>query len=160
MSTDPSQPPERTPTGRLAEATLHRIVGYQIVQANIAMQRVFADKVGEPYDLRPVEFTILALIDENPGASAKALAQALAVTAPNITVWIDRLEGRGLVKRERSETDRRAQHIRATVKGSRLARQSAELLKEAEHDALKTLSEGERSILVELLHKVARCRQR
>ena len=159
MSADTSSPDERTPLGRLSEATLHRIVGYQLAQANIAILQVFVKQVGEPFDLRPVEFTILALVDENPDVSAKQLAQALAVTAPNITVWIDRLEGRGLVKRERSETDRRAQHIRATTKGARLAREAAQMLKEAERAALAGLTEGERTILVELLHKVARARR-
>jgi DNA-binding MarR family transcriptional regulator len=149
---------ERTPLGQLAEATLHRIVGYQLAQATITTTQVFVDKVGVPFDLRPVEFTILALVDENPGVSAKRLAQALAVTAPNITVWIDRLEGRGLVKRERNETDRRGQHIYATDEGAALARAAAGILRESEHAALAALSEGERSILVELLHKVASCR--
>jgi DNA-binding MarR family transcriptional regulator len=159
MTANPTQPSEQTPFGRLSETSLHRIVGYQLAQATIATGQVFMEKVGEPFELRPVEFTILALVDENGGVSAKQLAQALAVTAPNITMWIDRLEGRGLVKRERNETDRRAQHIRATVKGSQLARQAAEMLKESERVALAALSEGERSILVELLHKVACCRR-
>ena len=159
MTSNPTLSGEHTPFGRLSETGLHRIVGYQLAQATIAATKVFMDKVGEPFDLRPVEFTILALVDENPDVSAKQLAQALAVTAPNITMWIDRLEGRGLVKRERSETDRRAQHIRATPKGARLARQAAQLVKESEQGAFAALSEGERSILVELLHKVACCRR-
>lgn len=159
MSSDHPAPEARTPLGRLTEARLHRIVGYQLAQATIVTTQVFATKVGEPFDLRPVEFTILALVDENPDVSAKQLAHALAVTAPNITVWIDRLEGRGLVRRERSETDRRAQHIRATAKGAKLARQAAEILKESEQAAFAALTEGERGILVELLHKVARCRR-
>jgi DNA-binding MarR family transcriptional regulator len=150
---------ERTPMGRLDEAGLHRIVGYQLAQATITTTQVFASQVGEGFDLRPVEFTILALVEQNPGVSAKQLAQALAVTAPNITVWIDRLEGRGLVRRERSETDRRAQHINATAKGAKLVRQAVEMLKQGERDALSALSEGERAILVELLVKVARSRR-
>ncbi|HEX6706952.1 MAG TPA: MarR family transcriptional regulator [Albitalea sp.] len=151
---------ERTPMGKLDEAGLHGIVGYQLAQATIATTQVFAGQVGGPFDLRPVEFTILTLVDQNPGVSAKQLAQALAVTAPNITVWIDRLEGRGLVRRERSETDRRAQHIRATAKGAKLARQATEMLKQGEREALgAALSEAERAILVELLVKVARSRR-
>jgi DNA-binding MarR family transcriptional regulator len=154
----PKTPPDRTPVGQLAEAALHHIVGYQLAQATITTTQVFVDKVGAPFDLRPVEFTILALVDENPGVSAKRLAQALAVTAPNITVWIDRLESRGLVRRERNETDRRAQHIFATDEGATLAREAAHRLRESEQNALASLTLGERSILVELLHKVAACR--
>jgi DNA-binding MarR family transcriptional regulator len=82
------------------------------------------------------------------------------VTPPNITVWIDRLEKRGLVKRERSSTDARAQHIRATMAGAALARKSVSRLLEGEGEVLTTLSAAERAMLVELLHKVARCRKR
>lgn len=150
---------DRTPLGRLAEAGLHDIVGYQLAQAAIAGHQVFAHQVGEAFGLRPVEFTILALVDKNPGVSAKQLAQALAVTPPNITMWMDKLEGRGLVERERSTTDRRAQHIRTTAQGSALAQKSVQLLIEGEAETFAVLSRAERALLLELLHKVACCRK-
>ena len=156
----PTPPHELTPFGKLEEAGLHHILGYQLAQATITTTRVFAEKIGVVFELRPVEFTILTLVEENPGVSAKQLADALAVTPPNITMWIDKLEGRGLVERERSVTDRRAQHIRATAKGSSLARKAVRLVIEGEQAALATLSSAERAMLVELLHKVARCRRR
>jgi DNA-binding MarR family transcriptional regulator len=159
MTTKPTPPRDLTPFGRLDEAGLHPILGYQLAQATIVTSRVFADKVGGPFELRPVEFTILALVDGNPGVSARQLADALAVTPPNITMWIDKLEGRGLVERARSSTDRRAQHIRATSKGAALARKAAQLVIETEQAALAALSPAERAMLVELLHKAGRCRQ-
>ncbi len=147
-----------TPAGQLAEARLHQILGYQMAQATITTTAVFMKRVGEPFDLRPVEYTILTLVNENPGGSPASLSKALAVTPPNITVWIDKLEQRGLVARERSTTDRRAQHLRATLKGSQLAATATQALLEGEQDALASLTDGERAILVELLHKVARAR--
>ena len=155
-----AHPDDQTPLARLSEAGMHHIVGYQLAQAAITTTQVFAEQVGAPFDLRPVEFTMLSLIHENPDVSARQLARALAVTPPNITVWIDRLEKRGLVKRERSTTDARAQHIRATTAGAALARKSVNRLRESEGDAMAALSTAERAMLVELLHKVARCRKR
>lgn len=152
--------PEHTPVGKLAQPGLYQILGYQLAQATITSTQVFAQEVGTPFDLRPVEFTILTLVDENPGVSAKQLAQALAVTPPNITMWIERLEARRLVERERNPSDRRAQHIRTTAQGSKIARKAARLLVDAERTAISALSGGERAILIELLHKVARCRAR
>lgn len=151
---------EQTPFGRLDEAGLHGILGYQLAQATITTTRVFTELVGEPFELRPVEFTILTLVHENPGVSARQLADALAVTPPNITMWIDKLERRALIERERSTTDRRAQHIRATPDGAKLARQAVERVIEGELAALTSLSPAERAMLIELLHKVARCRKR
>lgn len=149
-----------TPLGKLVEADLHHVIGYQVAQATVTTMQVFMSKVGTEFELRPVEFTILTLVDQNPGVSAKHLAQALAVTPPNITMWMERLEQRGLVERERSTTDRRAQHIRATVRGSALARKALKLLREGEQAALSALTPAERAMLTELLHKVARCRDR
>lgn len=151
---------ERTPGARLAEAGMHHILGYQLAQATIVTMQVFAERIGKVFELRPVEFTILTLVDENPGVSARQLADALAVTPPNITMWIDKLEGRGLVERERSSTDRRAQHIRATAKGAALARKAVRSVIEGEQAALAVLSTAERAMLVELLHKIARSRKR
>lgn len=144
--------------GHLAEDGLHHILGYQLAQASVTTTQIFDDEVGRSFELRPVEFTILALVDENPGVSAKQLALSLAVAPPNITVWIDRLERRGLVQRERSVTDRRAQHIRTTTPGSELARKAVQRIVAAERVALARLSAAERAILVELLHKVAGAR--
>lgn len=146
---------EATPAGRLIEAKLHHVLGYQLAQASISTASVFTQLVGEPFGLRPVEFTVLSLINENPGSSLARLAQALAVTAPNITMWIDRLEERGLVQRGRSETDRRAQHLDVTPEGRQLVTKATQQLHDGERELLAHLSDGERTILIELLHKVA-----
>lgn len=147
-----------TPDGRLAEDGLHQVLGYQLAQASIATTRVFNEAVGGPFDLRPVEYTVLALIERNPGGSATQLAKALAVTAPNITMWIDRLEARQLVQRLPSETDKRAQRLQLTPKAAKLTAQATARLLEGERSALDALSAAERAILLELLHKVACCR--
>lgn len=147
--------PDITPAGRLEEAKLHHVLGYQIAQAAIVSNSLFRRHVGEPFELRPVEYTLLTLIVENPGGSLARLARALAVTAPNITMWIDKLEERGLVQREKSETDRRSQMLRATPRGEEIAAQATHRIVEAEREALAHLSPAERAMLIELLHKVA-----
>ena len=106
--------------------------------------------------LRPVEFTILVLVAFNPGVTAKQLAQALALAAPNITILLDRLAERGLLERVRSQADRRAQHLHLTPEGERLARRAHAASRSMEEELLRHLSEGERIMLLELLHKVAR----
>jgi DNA-binding MarR family transcriptional regulator len=158
------QPPlpeaERTPLARLSEAAIHGIVGYQIAQAGIVTDQVFDDQVAHSGGLRRVEFTILALVQGNPDVSARQLARALAVTPPNIAIWLDRLETRGLVLRTRSTRDARVQHIRLTRAGAALVDRSLQWVREGEQAALSTLSTAERAMLVELLHKVAMSRRR
>jgi len=148
-----------TPAGHLVEAGLQQVVGYQIAQAAITTDAVFHREVAEALNLRRVEYTILLLIRENPGCTSGRLVRALNVTAPNITMWIDKLEERGLVKRAQSATDRRANQLELTAEGDALAQEATRRVMEGELQALSAgLSGAERAMLLELLHKVALCR--
>lgn len=154
----PAPGADRSPAGDLIEARLRTLLGYQLAQATVVANRVFRDEVGESLDLRPVEYTLMALIAANPGSTSSALAQALAVTAPNITMWIDRLTERGWVKRRQSSADRRRQELRLTAEGARLVAQATDRLIDAERAAFGGLSAAEQAMLLELLHKLARHR--
>ena len=151
---------DRTPLTRLHEGSAHAIVGYQIAQAAIVTNQVFDERVGhQRAGLRRVEFTILALVQSNRGVTARQLARALAVTPPNIAIWLDKLESRGLVARQRSDSDARVQHIRITRTGSALVDRSVQQLVEGEQATLASLSAAERAMLIELLHKLALARR-
>jgi DNA-binding MarR family transcriptional regulator len=146
--------PDQTPAGQLEEARLQQVLGYQLAQASIVTGELFTRHAGKPFALRPVEFTVLTLIAENPGGSLARLARALAVTAPNISVMVDRLEARGLIQRTQSEADRRTQVLHTTAKGADLVRKATEAIVAAEKTSLG-LTPGEQAMLLELLHKVA-----
>ncbi|MDZ7813360.1 MAG: MarR family transcriptional regulator [Ideonella sp.] len=153
-------PAERTPHAQLSESGLRSIVGYQLAQATIVADQVFDEQVGNPGGVRRVEFTLLALVRANPDVSARQLARALSVTPPNIAIWLDRLESRGLVARTRSERDARVQHVRLTDVGATWVEEATAKLLKAEQAALSVLSAAEHAMLVELLHKVALARRR
>jgi DNA-binding MarR family transcriptional regulator len=142
----------------LAAPGLHALLGYQLAQASIATQRLFRSVVGQPQDLRPVEYSLLVLIAGNPAVPASRLARELAVTKPQITMWLDRLEGRGLIKRQPSRTDGRSLALHATAAGARLAAACTAKLHEAERAAFAHLSSGESTMLLELLAKLAQAR--
>ena len=141
------------------QSCLSHLLGYQLVQADIPLKRTFFKHIGEPLGLRPVEFTLLVMIAFNPGVTAKQLAQALAVTAPNVTLLLDRMSEKGLIERVRSETDRRAQNIHLTPAGAKLAKRAHGVSLTMEQEVLRHLSDGERIMLLELLQKVARHRR-
>lgn len=145
--------------GRMDEALLHDVVGYQLAQAQASTLAVFYGSVGRPLELRHMEYTVLALVKENAGCTPARLAKELAVTAGNITMWVDRLAQRELVRREASASDRRMQHLYVTAKGETLVTAATRQLLDGERKRLTALSPAERAILVELLHKVATCRE-
>jgi DNA-binding MarR family transcriptional regulator len=146
--------PDLTPAGELGEAALKEVLGYQLAQASIVTDAIFDAEVAGPLALRRVEYTVLMLITENPGGSPARLARALAVTAPNITALLDRLQSRGLIERKASTSDGRAQVLAATRKGADLARKATGRIAAGEQSML-SLTPGEQAILAELLHKVA-----
>lgn len=147
-------------TGReIDQGALSHVFGYCLSLADIPSKRVFAHFIGKPMDLRPVEFTTLLLVTFNPGVTQKQLAQVLAMSAPNMTILIDRMTERGLLARVRSETDRRAQNVHATADGEALAHRAHAVSKTMEAELLSPLSPGERILLFELLQKIARQRR-
>lgn len=160
MRHTPPAEDESTPTGGLSEGRMHHLLGYQLAQATILTTDVFLRAAGQPRDLKPVEFTILQLVDQNQGVTGTKLARALAISTPAVTIWLDRLSERGLIERERSNTDRRAQHLMVTRKGHALVTSALQELLDAERQLLHAFSEGERHMLLELLQKVARLRKR
>src|SRR3954468_9982075 len=113
-----------TPAGRMEEARLQKVLGYQLAQAALVTDAIFFEQVGKPFNLRPVEYTVLTLIAENPGGSLVRLARALPVTPPTITAIVERLEAKGLIGRQASEQDRRAHVLHVSAKGADLVRKA------------------------------------
>ena len=150
--------PDTDPGGNLFEVHLKPVLGYQIAQASVAADRIYDVAVGRKTDLHRLEYTILMLVRENPGCTASSLAKALNVSTPNMTLWLDRITGKGMVDRIPSEADRRSNHLRLTKHGEQTVEQATLAILKAEEATLSVLSFGERAILAELLHKVASCR--
>jgi DNA-binding MarR family transcriptional regulator len=147
---------EFTPRGGLGEGAIHRLLGYRLAQAAVVTTRAFEHEVGEPLALRPVEFTILQLVHENPMAGPSHLSKALDISRPGVKQWLDRLEGRKLLRRQPHETDGRAHKLQLTREGVRILGAAVERLLKADEDLMGPLSTGEQHLLIELLKKVAR----
>lgn len=156
----PGPAAERSPGPLEAPDTLARLLGYQIAQARTVTMDTFFRHIGEPLQLRPVEFSTLMLLRGGEEISHKRLARTLALSAPALTLLLDRLQRRGLVERVRSETDRRSQHVVLTAAGRRLADRSEAAARVMEDELLDTLSPAEHAMLLELLRKVAGRRTR
>jgi DNA-binding MarR family transcriptional regulator len=144
---------------RLDESAIEHILGYRLAQASILMRTVYFRHVGDPLNLRTVEFTLLMLLLTNEDVTPSQITRALAMSAPNLTQLLDRLAERGLVARERSPHDRRAQHVKLTRPGRALAKRAHELSLTMEQETLQHLSGAERAMLMELLQRVAHQRR-
>ncbi|WP_051378470.1 MarR family winged helix-turn-helix transcriptional regulator [Derxia gummosa] len=140
----------------LDQSWLEGSIGYHLARARVVTAGIFTRAIGEPLDLRPVEFTILMLLSSNEDVTQTQLSDLLAISAPNMTILLDRCVKRGIVRRVRSETDRRAQTVQLTDLGRDLARRGHAIALTMEREALPSLSPGEYLILIELLRKITR----
>lgn len=75
------------------------------------------------WDLSPSQFNVLNVLYEQPrGCTQVELSRQLIMHRSNITGLVDRLEARGLVRREDNPADRRAFNVTLTPAGARLIR--------------------------------------
>jgi DNA-binding MarR family transcriptional regulator len=82
------------------------------------------------YDLTSPQLATLREILAGKNVSPVALASALHLSQPTVTGILNRLRGRGLIRRERSMTDRRSVIAVATERGRELAERAPPLLRD------------------------------
>jgi|ERR1700722_12556951 DNA-binding MarR family transcriptional regulator len=111
---------------------LPNLLGYNIRRARIALWRDFSRTVGEGA-IRPSMFSLLMLVESNPGISQIELANQLDQDKATVVGLIHWLQDEDWVVRKRSSTDRRRQGIFPTAAGRRkLTRLKQQML---EHEA-------------------------
>lgn len=138
----------------LNQDDLRTYAGYLLARARWLAFRAFDQDIGDPFGIKPVEFSVLILLRSNGQASPAQLAAALKVAAPNMTGILRRLEERGLVDRSTSSQDRRVQHMVLTERGREHVARAVEAGRDMDRRWMSALSPAERAMLLELLGKV------
>jgi MarR family transcriptional regulator, lower aerobic nicotinate degradation pathway regulator len=93
------------------------------------------------------QHAIMCCLDEYGAACQKDIALRLGLDSGDIVAFIDGLQAKGLILRERDERDRRRQVLSLTASGKRLLRKIEKMLDAAEPGILAALSESERTEL-------------
>jgi DNA-binding MarR family transcriptional regulator len=114
----------------------------------------YAEKVAE-LELDPPQTGVLHLVAREAGLSQQALADRLGVVPSRVVALVDGLEGRGLLARRRSATDRRSYELHLTDAGRALLGRLREVATAHERDVTAALGAEERAQLVDLLRRVA-----
>src|SRR5499427_9921796 len=83
-------------------------------------QRADLPTLAAEFDLSAAQCHVLHLIEPDQPVPMGQIAESLACDASNVTGLVDRLESRGLVRRQPSAADRRVKVLDLTPKGSRL----------------------------------------
>ena len=107
-----------------------------------------------PYDLRPVDFSVLSLITHNPGITSRQLCSTLGILPPNLVGMINALEKRELIARKPHPRDGRAMGLHLTPSGLKLMRDAERTAAALEAEVSGRLSPTEAKTLIRLLKKV------
>lgn len=132
------------------------LLGYSMKRAQL---KVFDDflRVMEPLQLTPAQFSVLLLLERNPGRNQTEVANTLGILRPNFVAMLDSLEARELCVRKRSSSDRRSHVLMLTEKGkTTLARAKKFVAGKHEARLSEVLGEDNRVALVQMLAKLAR----
>ena len=90
-----------------------------------AYQAIFlvGDRHIRSMGLTPPQFDVIAELGGTKGMTCVELSQSTLLAKASLTGILDRLEAKGLLKRQAVPHDRRATHIRLTQKGENVYRQ-------------------------------------
>lgn len=109
----------------------------------------------EEHGITAPQLAALSVADRLGGPTIGALARAVHLSQPTVSGILDRLERRGLARRERSERDRRSVVVRVTEKGETILRESPSLLQDRFREELARLERWEHYLLLSALQRIA-----
>lgn len=132
---------------------LDGLLGYNARRASLAVVELFLERM-RPYQLRPVDFSVLSLVLHNPGITSRQLCAALGILPPNLVGLVGALEKRELIVRRPHPRDGRAMGLHLTPAGHKLTQAAERTAAQLEGEAARGLSAAELRTLIRLLRKV------
>ena len=147
------RPPKRS--RKVDQTRLADVVGYRLRLAQLAVFRDFLNTF-ESMGINPVHYSMLRLIDANPGLRQGELARALGIKRANMVALINGLEERGLAIRKPVANDRRSYSIFLTDEGQAFNREMQQAWFSHEQRMVDRLGgDAEKRTLIALLDRIA-----
>jgi len=146
------RPGEEAPSAVNLEA-VEEAVGYHLRRA----QTVIMNDVGarlRTLGLTPRDYSIMSVVQSNPGINAERIAESLPMKASNLSVQLLALKKRGVVRRARGERFARAQSLHLSKEGEALLEQARHLHDEHVSFVESVLGSADLQHLIKLLAKL------
>jgi DNA-binding MarR family transcriptional regulator len=132
---------------------LQTLLGYNARRAALTIIEGFLERMAE-FGLRPVDFSVMSVIQHNPGVTSRQLCAALNLLPPNLVGLVQSLEARGLIHRQPHPTDGRAVGLHPTAEGAALMHKAEQAATDLEIERSRKLTAAQRKTLLELLQKI------
>ena len=129
-------------------------IGYALRRAQMVVYQDFFRTFAE-VRVRPAQFSVLAILERNPGLKQSEVASVLGIKRTNFVVLLNELERRGLAERRPAEGDRRSYALCLTDKGVALLRRLKRMVAVHERRVTAHLGAADRKQLFRLLHRLA-----
>jgi DNA-binding MarR family transcriptional regulator len=142
--TDPVPPPEDN---------AHRAICRQIKQLSSSLVRR-VDRHMQPLELTGMQWEPVLMLWLKRADTVAGLARYSQVGFAAMSRMLDRLEEKDLLRRERSETDRRVVHLHLTPKGKKVANKIWPIVVEGMHVHLDGFKKEELTQLSDLLGRM------
>lgn len=135
--------------------TLGALLGRVRVEMLAALDaELSADKRLAPLELSAAQFIVIASLAGEERKSASDLCKGISYDAGAMTRMLDRLEGKGLIRRNRSPEDRRLVHLELTDEGRALYPRMRELSMSVANRFLHGFTKAEARQLESLLARM------
>jgi DNA-binding MarR family transcriptional regulator len=133
---------------------LDNLLGYRLRRAQLSVFQDFLI-VMKDFDLRPAQFSVLAIIAANPGLKQSRVSEALGINRANFVALLDELEQRKLARRAPAPGDRRSNALFLTPKGEGFLKDAyRHLVVQHEKRVETVLGSADKQQLLSLLEKL------
>ena len=132
---------------------LRTLVGYNARRAALVIIDSFVREMAV-HGFRPVDFSVMSVIKDNPGVTSRQLCAELNIQPPNLVGLVQSLEKRGLIERQAHPSDKRATGLHPTAAGRELMQAAEGTATDLEARACSRLDVKQRAQLLKLLQAV------
>src|SRR5258708_32936282 len=106
-------------------------------------------------ELTKQQFTLLCALEQNDGVSQTALVEIIGIDRSTLAEMVRRMLEKGLLSRERTEEDQRANAVAISPAGRKALRGARNAADRAERALLEALPQPERQKFVKALSQIA-----
>lgn len=127
----------------------------------IALRRIlratelFGRELAQSAGLTAVQFRVLQVVAEKGRATATEISQRMRVSQATVTSLVDKLVAKGMVAREKSQSDRRQTNICITDTGRETIADAPDALQQRYVRKFQSLDDWEQAMIVAALERVA-----
>jgi len=131
---------------------LNRHLGYFLRRLQVAVFKDFIRTLA-PMDVRPAQYSVLLLVEANPGRSQAAIGHALHIERARLARMLHVLEQRKWIERHPADGDGRSHSLFLTREGGKALARIKELAARHESQTAELVGRKRRMVLMDLLRE-------